>query len=105
MKLLFDVLAAREARRQPEVSPLAAALAPQQPPEPRLQASSARDLLEMRAAEERELTTYGWIDEAAGVVRIPIERAMDLVAMEGLPAAAGRPAAGEAGARAPEAEP
>ncbi len=39
-------------------------------------------LLELQALEEEELTTYGWIDEGEGKVRIPIDRAMDLVVGE-----------------------
>jgi hypothetical protein len=32
-----------------------------------------------RAQEQAWLHSYGWVDEAAGVVHIPIERAMELV--------------------------
>ena len=35
-------------------------------------------LAEMRAAEATELTSYGWIDQGKGVVRLPIEEAMKL---------------------------
>jgi len=34
--------------------------------------------------EEQTLNTYGWVDQKAGVVRIPIERAMQLIAERGL---------------------
>jgi hypothetical protein len=54
-------------------------------PAPRLQISPRSDLAEMRAAEEKELTTYGWLDEQKQTVRIPIERAMELLAKRGLP--------------------
>ncbi len=37
-----------------------------------------KNLAELRAANEEQLTTYGWVDKAKGVVRIPIERAMAL---------------------------
>ena len=57
------------------------------PPEPHLQATPAVDLAEHRAREEERLSTYGWIDRDAGVVHVPIERAIELVAREGLPAA------------------
>ena len=39
----------------------------------------------MRAAEEQVLTTYGWVDQQKGVVRVPIDRAIDLLAQKGLP--------------------
>ncbi len=56
-------------------------------PEPRLQADEALDLERQRALEEAQLRAYGWIERAAGVVQIPIERAMDLLAQPGaLPA-------------------
>jgi hypothetical protein len=73
----------REASVAP-VSPLAGTL-PQQPPEPRLQVTPARDYREYRAAQDAVLTSYEIIDAQAGVVRIPIERAMDLIAERGLP--------------------
>ncbi len=57
-------------------------------PEPRLQAEPVQDLQTWRAAEDHLLHSYGWIDQNAGVVRIPIERAMDLLATRGLPARA-----------------
>jgi hypothetical protein len=54
------------------------------PPEPRLQTNPRGDLGALREAEERVLTTYGWVDRNAGVVRIPIEQAMKLTAERGL---------------------
>ena len=39
-------------------------------------------LKDLHAREHEELTTYGWVDKEAGTVRIPIERAMELVAAE-----------------------
>jgi len=39
-------------------------------------------LRELQAADQRELTNYGWINRQQGQVRIPIERAMDLLAEE-----------------------
>jgi hypothetical protein len=52
---------------------------------PHLQISPAVDLEKFREREAAELSTYGWIDRTAGVVRIPIARAMDLVLERGLP--------------------
>lgn len=39
-------------------------------------------LLELSAREKEELTTYGWVDREKGVVRIPVERAMTILAEE-----------------------
>lgn len=41
------------------------------------------------AQSHEHLDGYGWIDQEHGVVRIPIQRAMDLVAAQGLPARPG----------------
>jgi hypothetical protein len=49
------------------------------PPEPRLQVSPRRDLQVMWADEESVLGSYGWVDRQAGIVRIPISRAMELL--------------------------
>jgi hypothetical protein len=54
-------------------------------PGPRLQASPVQDMREMLATERRLLDHYAWVDPSAGVVRIPIERAMEWVATQGLP--------------------
>lgn len=35
-----------------------------------------------RAREKAESTSYGWIDQKAGIVRLPIDRAMELVVRE-----------------------
>jgi hypothetical protein len=51
---------------------------------PRLQMDPAADLAAYRAAQTRELTSYGWVDRQRGVVRIPIERAMQDVAAAGI---------------------
>ena len=76
----YQVLAMRAARLSPPANPLAAAEGPRLPPEPRLQVHPVRDLHELRAAESAILDHYGWVDQKAGVVRIPIDRAIDLLA-------------------------
>lgn len=59
---------------------------------PVLQPSPEAELVEMRRAQAQELHGYGWIDEGAGIVRVPIEVAMDLVLAKGLPARTPSPA-------------
>jgi len=54
-------------------------------PVPREQISPRLDLQALRAQEEAELSSYGWIDRKAGVVRIPIQRALELVSQRGMP--------------------
>ena len=55
------------------------------PPSPRLQNNPIQDLKAMRAAEDSVLTSYGWVDQKNGIARIPIARAIDLLAQRGLP--------------------
>jgi len=57
----------------------------QPPPEPRLQVNAPEDLKRMREEEDALLNSYGWVDRQNGIVRIPIDRAIDLVARRGLP--------------------
>jgi len=38
----------------------------------------ASRLADLHAHEQTELTTYGWIDQKAGVIRLPIDRSMEL---------------------------
>jgi hypothetical protein len=68
-------------------------------PGPQLQADPALELREHRALEASRTGEYGWVDREAGVVRIPVERAMELLIERGLPAREGAPrwdASGEA---------
>ncbi|HMK31536.1 MAG TPA: hypothetical protein VK473_17770 [Terriglobales bacterium] len=55
-------------------------------PEPRLEKDERTDIGKLRAANEARLNSYGWVDEKAGIAHIPIERAMDLIVQQGLPA-------------------
>jgi hypothetical protein len=77
---LYHALARQEARMSPPANPLAAAEGPRVPPAPRLQAHPLNDLAELRNVETERLTTYGWVDKSAGTVRIPIDRAIDILA-------------------------
>ena len=60
--------------------------APVLPPEPRLQVDEPGDWQKELALQRSRIEGYAWVDQAAGVVRIPVERAMELVAQRGLPA-------------------
>jgi hypothetical protein len=78
----FGLLEGSAKRHDPQLSPLIGA---QSPPPPRLQTDPSNDLDRMRAAEDRALTGYRWIDKERGVVQLPVDRAMDLLLEEGLP--------------------
>ena len=54
------------------------------PPAPRLQVEPRADLHAYCLAQAKLLNSYGWADEHNGVVRIPVERAMELTLQQGL---------------------
>ena len=83
MLWLQNFFAAQTKSVTPPPSPLA--VQRQAPPAPRLQVIPEKDLHDVRVAEDSVLHSYGWIVRDAGVVRIPIERAMELTAQRGLP--------------------
>lgn len=101
LKGMYSYLDARENRHQPALNPLVqqtrSDLRSVTPgditkfPEPRLETDEPREIRAFRVQEEQTLHSYGWVDQPAGVVRIPIDRAMELVAQRGLPT---RPQAG-----------
>jgi hypothetical protein len=56
------------------------------PPSPTLQTTPRLDLQRFRAAETEVLNSYSWIDRQHGIVHVPIDVAIDIVAKQGLPA-------------------
>jgi hypothetical protein len=87
MGWLFNHFAARQAKLDVPPSPLR--VAQEGPPEPRLEVVLDQVLQEVRADESAFLHSYGWVDRQAGVVRIPIDRAVTLLLERGLPARIG----------------
>jgi hypothetical protein len=85
---LFSAQAEQQDARLQPVAGQAKPLAPGEerlPPEPRIQANPAADLKSLLDEEAAVLTTYGWVDRPAGVVRVPIDVAMRKVLEQGLP--------------------
>ena len=81
----FDYLSARD-KGKPSAFPLAAQERDRLPPEPRLEEIDRLEAKkldvppsELRAAQQSRLEAYGWVDEKAGVARIPISRAMKII--------------------------
>ena len=70
-------------RLETPASPLATRTVPI---EPRLQVQAPKELKALQAAEQEILTSYAWVNKEAGIARIPIDRAMQLVLERGLPA-------------------
>ena len=55
------------------------------PPEPRIQEHPADEIKALRWHEDYVLNHYGWVDQKAGVVRLPIDKAIDIMAKRGFP--------------------
>ena len=113
---MYKILDKRERANQPVLSPLITSspadtrvITPNHPekafPDPRLETDERGQLNKIRMDEEQTLASYGWIDEKAGTVRIPIERAMDLVVARGLPTRPQGPEKQEGAAQPPLAPP
>ena len=64
------------------------------PPDLRLQTTAPLDLKRYRDDQKKILAGYGWVDSQAGIVRIPVDRAMDLLLQKGYPVRGGSPAEG-----------
>lgn len=58
------------------------------PAGPLLQVDPAAEILELRRQEQRALDSYDWVDRSAGIARVPVERALELVLAEGVGAVA-----------------
>ena len=81
--LLMHRFYTEEAKKEVIPSPLS--YTPELVPGPRLIVDPGREFREMRAAEDRILKSYDWIEKEKGIARIPIDRAMDILAQKGLP--------------------
>lgn len=79
--------------QDPAASPLTEAARSVAPPAPNLQIAPEKELAAMRAAERERLTSWGWTDKAAGYAHMPIEAAIDRLAVPEPPPATPAPAA------------
>jgi hypothetical protein len=82
---LYRYLDQREVAEKAGRYPLAAGTVRPLPPPPRLQTYPFDDIKAFRKEEARILDHYAWVNQNAGIVRIPIERAMEVLAEKGLP--------------------
>jgi len=71
--LFFPETLARTTAQAPDISDAA----------PRLAVHPRNDLGHFKSDEEAEMQGYGWVDRSHGIVRIPIEQAMDMLAKQG----------------------
>lgn len=89
------------ARKDPAPPALAEAREARVPPGPNLQPNPAADVAALRSAEDAELATWAWVDKEKAVARVPVERALEIVAARGLPAPPPMPPPVPAGETAP----
>jgi len=54
-------------------------------PQPRLEKDERTQINDFMLKQDRKLMSYDWVDKDSGTVRIPIDRAMDLIVQPGLP--------------------
>ena len=74
-------------------------------PSPQLEVDERGQLDKIRIDEAETMSTYEWVDQKAGTVRIPIDHAMELIAQRGLPVRAqstGEASAAQASKTKPE---
>jgi hypothetical protein len=103
LKGLYSYLDSSENRQQPVENPLVQQTTADTRiveksdinkfPQPRLESDETTEINAFRMQEVQRLNSYGWVDQQAGIARIPIDRAMALLAQRGLPT---RPQAGVA---------
>jgi hypothetical protein len=99
LRVMYGLLDAREKTHQPPQNPLVAVKPEAGKPtteetrseikndfsEPRLEDDERGQLNNVTTPQDQRLASYGWVDEKAGIVHIPIERAIQLTAQRGLP--------------------
>ena len=91
-----------------EMAPMGTAAAPftdsrQMPPAPLLQVDPQKEIHDYCAAQAASLNSYAWRDSKAGIVQIPVDRAIELMVEHPLPAREGGnvPSGGNAQASTP----
>ena len=83
---LYRLLARAETQAQPPASEVVESASSEALASfPKLVESEPRALAAFRAQEDALLTSYGWVEKDKGLVRIPIDAAMRIVAERGLP--------------------
>ncbi len=91
---IYRFLDSYDSAHQPPLSPMATPEADtrvvtheetQSFPQPRLEVNERTQLRSFIEDQDRKLATYDWVDKDKGTVRIPIDRAMELIVQRGLP--------------------
>lgn len=69
----------------PPVFPGREAMTPEQFPSPRLEKDYDEEINQVLPEQKALTENYAWVDEKAGIARIPVDRAIDILAEKGLP--------------------
>jgi hypothetical protein len=114
MWALFVVFDKQAAANEPPISPLAAppstmpnnqvgtaVFTPETVAGPHLLTNEPVNLQEQRDKEQKLLHGYGWVNQAAGVARMPIDEAKKLIVERGLPVREGEEVSPTLGTRLP----
>lgn len=81
-KVFEDIFEATEVKSRPAMGPMEIR---EEVRGPLLQPHPEVELADYRAAQKQKLSAYAWIDRDQKKVQLPIERAMELVAKNGIP--------------------
>ena len=81
---LFDYFNSHVSQEDVEVPQAVLRERPTLPPSPRLQQYPKVEMRDLRENEDRQLSSYGWVDQKNQIARIPIGDAIDAVASKGL---------------------
>ncbi len=81
---IFEYFASHPLTTAPP-NPMAETSLQQFPPPPRIEEHPAMEMKDLRTQEDRILNTYGWTDKNNGIVRIPVDQAMELELQRGFP--------------------
>ncbi len=76
---MYRLLEKGQASIDPGLHPMAQERGTIAPGAPRLQVQEASDMAAYRKASEDKAQGYGWISREAAAVRVPVDKAMDLV--------------------------
>ena len=75
-----------EAKHDVPLTPIEKASPQQPPPEPRLQKDPNEDMRAMRQDEDYKLSHAGWVNRQQGIVRLPVDVALEVIVSRGVAA-------------------
>jgi hypothetical protein len=82
---LFSYFKSIETADQPKPRPGADLAVHAHPPDPQLQPHPVQDYEKFRKIEDTQINEYAWLDPDKGVVRIPVDAAMQAMLKKGFP--------------------